>query len=119
MLLNQIESFNFHFQLHCWQQILSASDILSKYQQSSSIVSTAISLINAFQNQIAELRSDKNFEKLKESLEAFNSLNGENFVRSRRFSTYDEADVYVKCQVFYALHDKLQVEIDDRFRDFN
>ena len=28
-LLNQIESFNFHFyfQLHCWQQILTASDI--------------------------------------------------------------------------------------------
>ena len=58
-LLNQLESFHFHFQLHCWQQILTASDILSKYLQSSSFdLSTAMNLINGFKIQMAELRSD-------------------------------------------------------------
>ena len=76
-----------------------------------------MSLINAFQKQMAELGSDKNFEKLKDSV--FNLLNGETFIRSRRFPMCDETDLYLKCQVFYALYDKLLVEIDDSFRDFN
>ena len=92
---------------------------MSKYLQGSSIdLCTAMSLVNEFQNQMAELRSDKNFEKLTESLAAFNLSNGETFVRFTGFSTC-EADLYLKCQVFYASHDKMQVEIDDMFRDFN
>ena len=64
--------------------------------------------LQKIQNQMAELHSDKNFENPKESLVAFNLPNGEHFVRWNRF--------FLKCQVFYALHDKLQVEIDDRFQ---
>ena len=108
-LLNQLESFHFHFQLHCWQQILNTSDILPKYLQSSSFdLSIAMILINGFKIQMAELRSDENLvdlkNKAKETLAAFDFADKGQFVPSRTFSTIEEADNHLKVYVFGALH---------------
>ena len=115
-LLHQVESPNFYFQLICWQQVLTASDILSKYLQGSSIdLTTAFNLINGFKSEMLRLRSDENFQKImnaaNESLEACGLKSSEDsFTPTRRFSTYADAVQHLKTQVFYTLHDNLQAE---------
>lgn len=121
-LINQIESFNFHFLLHCWQKILTASDILSKYLQSDSIdIGNAVALINGFRLEMDELRSNEKFVHFKEmATESLGKLkpSGQTVIRTRQSKTGQEAENHLKVGVYFALHDKMQVEISDRFDDF-
>ena len=70
---------------------------------------------------MAKLRTDDSFEKLK--VAANNSLAAcgieEDFVPSRKFATPTDVDHYLKCHVFYSLHDRLQAELETRFDDFS
>ena len=107
--------------LQCWKQVLYASGILSKYLQSGSIdITTALDLIGGFKEQMAKLRTDDSFEKLQ--IAANNSLAAcgikEDFVPSRKFATPADADHYLKCHVFYSLHDRLQAELETRLTTF-
>ena len=106
--------------LQCWKQVLYASGILSKYLQSGSIdITTALDLIGGFKEQMAKLRTDDSFEKLQ--IAANNSLAAcgikEDFVPSRKFATPADADHYLKCHVFYSLHDRLQAELETKSDD--
>ena len=110
---------NFYFQLICWQQVLPASDILSKYLQGSSIdLTTAFNLIDGFTSEMLRLRSDENFQKImnaaNESLEACGLKSSEDrFTRTRRFSTYADA-VQRSCFTHYMTICKLKSRPDLR-----
>ena len=109
-------------ELICWQQVLNASDTLSKYLQSGSIdVTTAPNLIEGFKERMLKLRSNENFEEIKNAAHSSSERFGinENFIPSRKFPTIDDFERYLKWKTFYTLHDRLQAELETRFEDFS
>ena len=119
-LLQQLKTFNFYFELISWQQVLNASQILSCYLQSATIdVSTASNLITGFKECISKLRSEDNFEKIKTEAKGLMEKCGidSHFNASRKFPTIDDFYKYLKCDVFYPMHDRILNELEIRFDD--
>ena len=106
-LINQIESFNFHFLLHCWQKILTASDILSKYLQSDNIdIGNAVALINGFRLEMNELRSNEKFGHFKEmATKSLGKLkpSGQTVIPTRQTKTGQDSENHLKVDVHFAL----------------